>query len=97
MPAGGVNGRRCVGEQVAGAELGQDPGEHLLEIAGAAGTSPGWRSFDEGVVCHVPDLGAERGFDSYPQQMLERTEKRLKEATRLKRRKVKGIAKRKLR
>ena len=31
------------------------------------------------------------------QQQLERIEKRLKEATRLKRRKVKGIAKRKLR
>lgn len=45
----------------------------VAEIAGSAGTGPGWEAFDNGAVCHLPDLMTEARFGGYPQAMLERT------------------------
>ena len=47
--------------------------EVIARIAGAAGTSPGWQAFDDGIVCHVPDLRAEQGFGTYPGEMVAQT------------------------
>lgn len=45
----------------------------VAEIAGSSGTGPGWWAFENGAVCHVPDLATETRFGGYPKQMLERT------------------------
>lgn len=45
----------------------------VAEVAGSAGTGPGWWAFDTGAVCHVADLAEETRFEGYPQAMLERT------------------------
>lgn len=45
----------------------------VAEIAGRAGTSPGWSAFDSGKVCAVPDLAGEERFGSYAREMLART------------------------
>lgn len=47
--------------------------EVIARIAGSAGTSPGWSAFDEGVVCHAPDLRAEQRFGAHPSGMLAYT------------------------
>ncbi len=45
----------------------------VAEIAGSAATGPGWWAFENGAVCHVPDLVTETRFAGYPRAMLERT------------------------
>lgn len=45
----------------------------VAEIAGGAGTSPGWAAFLEASTVYVPDLALEGRFPSYAQAMVERT------------------------
>jgi GAF domain-containing protein len=45
----------------------------VAEIAGAAGTSPGWTAFEDRSVVLVSDLAAEDRFGSYPAEMVQRT------------------------
>lgn len=45
----------------------------VARIAAAAGSSPGWSAFDEGALCHVPDLTAETRFGCYPRRVLDET------------------------
>jgi GAF domain-containing protein len=45
----------------------------VAEIAGAAGTSPGWTAFEERSVVLVPDLAAEERFGTYSAEMLHLT------------------------
>lgn len=45
----------------------------VAEIASAAGTGPGWWAFENGAVCHSPDLTVENRFGDYAANMVART------------------------